>query len=658
MLAHAPVDVDVAAAHGGTVFQHLAHQGVHREALGHGGDALGQALPFGQGDGGFGRVGPLLVEEGRPVDRVLALEVGQHRIDGVLAGVHGGAVGGHHLVGAALGQHALGDQLVTVQLARAGVLADLGVHQRLRQHRRVLLVVAELAEAHDVDHHVLVEVLPVLQRQLGGQHHGLGVVAVHVQHRRLDHLDHVGAVQGGARVARVAGGEADLVVDDDVHRAAGVVAARLRQRQRFHHHALAGEGGVAVHQHGQHGVAFAVAAAVQSGAHAALDHRVDDLEVRGVEGQRQVHRATGRADVGAEALVVFHVTGGQVFGRRVVELGEQHRRHLAQRVDQHVQAAAVGHADHDFLNALLAGLVDQLVHGDDEAFAAFQREALLADVLGVQEALQTLGGGQALQHVDLLLGAQLRVGARALQLLLPPALLALVGDVHELGADGAAVGFAQRVQQIAQRHGVLAEEGVAGVEHRLHVGIGEAVEGRLQLGDGRALGALERVQIGPAGADVAVGGDQLLDGGALAAKFGIGAGRLHHLRAAGLGALGKGVDDGQVRHVLGVAAIDGGHVLQGIEILAPRIGHAAGIGEVVFVHLLDIRRVAAEEIGVALVGLIDGFRLAHCCADLSPPLRRLKLVEKPSASRLNRLADATGWEGPGYFAKIDCATEA
>ena len=277
------------------------------------------------------------------------------------------------------------------------------------------------------------------------------------------------------------------------------------------------------------------------------------------------------------------------------------------------------HADDDFLHALLAGLVDQLIHRHDEALAAFKREALLADVLGVQKALQPFGGGQALEHVLFLLGAQLRVGARAFEFLLPPALLALVGDVHVLGPDGAAVGFAQRVQQLAQRHGLFAEEGVAGVEHRLHVGIGEAIEGRLQLGDVGALGTLERVQIGPAGADVAVGGDQLLDGGALAAQFGIGAAGLHHLRAAGLGALGKGVDDGQVRHVLGVAAIGGGHVLQRIEIFAPRIGHAAGIGQVAFIHILHVRRIAAKEVGVALVGLIDGFRLAHGYADLSSP---------------------------------------
>jgi hypothetical protein len=76
---------------------------------------------------------------------------------------------------------------------------------------------------------------------------------------------------------------------------------------------------------------------------------------------------------------------------RVVELGEQVLGHLAQGVDQHVQAAAVGHADHDLLHALAAAALDHLVHRGDEALAALEREALLADVLGVQVALQALG---------------------------------------------------------------------------------------------------------------------------------------------------------------------------------------------------------------------------------------------------------------------------
>ena len=320
-------------------------------------------------------VGPLAAEERRPVDRVLALEVGQHRVAGVLAFVERGTQLLDHAVRPVGGQHALRHQLVAVQAPRARVLGDLLVHQRLRQARRVLLVVAELAEADDVDDHVLVEQLAVVQRQLGAQHHRFGIVAVDVQHRRFDHLHHVGAVQRGAAVARVAGGEADLVVDDQMHRAAGVVAARLRQRQRLHHHALAGEGGVAVHQHRQHLVAVLVAAPVHARLDRALDHRVDDLQVAGVEGQAQVHRAAGRADVAGKALVVLDVARRQVFGRGVVELGEHVLGHLAQGVDQHVQPAAVRHADDDLLHAALAGALHHLVHAGDEALAAFQRRS-------------------------------------------------------------------------------------------------------------------------------------------------------------------------------------------------------------------------------------------------------------------------------------------
>jgi hypothetical protein len=295
----------------------------------------------------------------------------------------------------------------------------------------------------------------------------------------------------------------------------------------------------------------------------------------------------------------------------MVELGEQVLGHLAQGVDQHVQAAAVGHADHHFLHAAGARVVDELVHRGDEALAAFEREALLADVLGVQVALQAFGGREAVEDALLLLGREIRLAADRLELLLPPALLVLLGGVHVFDADGAAIGLAQRIEQLAQRHAFLAEERVAGVEHGFLVGVGEAVESGVELGNLRTLGALERVQVGPAGAHVAVGGDQLLDGSALAAQVGIGAGRHHDLGAALLGTLGESVDDRKMGNVLGIAAVYRGHMLQCIKVFAPGIRHATGVGKVVFVHLLDVGRIAAEEIGVALVGLVDGRGFAH-----------------------------------------------
>jgi hypothetical protein len=63
--------------------------------------------------------------------------------------------------------------------------------------------------------------------------------------------------------------------------------------------------------------------------------------------------------------------------------------------------------------------------------------------------------------------------------------------------------------------------------------------------------------------------------------------------------------------IFGGRAIDCRNVLQGVEVLAPTVGNAAWIGQVVLVHFLNVRRVASEEIGVALVGVVDGLCLTH-----------------------------------------------
>jgi hypothetical protein len=181
-----------------------------------------------------------------------------------------------------------------------------------------------------------------------------------------------------------------------VHGAADREAARLRHLQQLHHHALAGEGGVAVDQHGSTCLRSASAAAGLARAHAAGDHRVDDLQVRGVEASA---RCTGPPGVRtSDEKPMWYFTSPEWAGVvglvLALELVEQLVRRLAERVDQHVQAAAVGHADDHVLDAVVAGAVDQVVQQRDQALAAFQREALLADVLGVQVALQALGRGQ------------------------------------------------------------------------------------------------------------------------------------------------------------------------------------------------------------------------------------------------------------------------
>ena len=278
MFAHAPVHRDFTTAHRCAVGINLLHQLVRRDGFRQGGQLGSQAFPLSHRNGGVARIGPFFAQERHPVHRVLALEVRQHRIERVFAGVQRRTRGLDHVVAQRVAETLRG-QLVGIQLAGAGVLGNFLVHQRLGQRRGVLLVVAEFAEADDVHHHVFLEFHAVFQRDLGRQHHGFGVIPVHVQNRGFDHLHHVRAVQRGAAVARVTGGEANLVVDDDMHRAAGGVTPGFSQRQRFHDHTLTGKRRVAVHQHGQHLLAFGVSAAVHAGTHRAFDHRVHNFQV-------------------------------------------------------------------------------------------------------------------------------------------------------------------------------------------------------------------------------------------------------------------------------------------------------------------------------------------------------------------------------------------
>ena len=133
------------------------------------------------------------------------------------------------------------------------------------------------------------------------------------------------------------GGEADLVVDHDVHACRRSSKPRACDMlQQFHDDALAGERGVAVDQHRHHLLCAASSPRrVLARAHRAVDHRVDDLQMRRIERQRHVHGAAlGVLTSARETHVVLHVAGV----RRVVrmlelafELGEQLLRRLAER---------------------------------------------------------------------------------------------------------------------------------------------------------------------------------------------------------------------------------------------------------------------------------------------------------------------------------------
>ncbi len=246
------------------------------------------------------------------------------------------------------------------------------------------------------------------------------------------------------------------------------------------------------------------------------------------------------------------------------------------------------HADDHFLHPGGAGALDQVVEHGNHRVAALAGEALLADVLRAQVALQRLGGGQPLQDVLAELRRIRRPRAQRLEALLDEALLRRIGHVHVLGAEGAAVGLLQRRDQVAQAHlarpaGRAAVR--ADVELRLQVGIGEAVAADVQVGDVRLLLPLQRIEVGLEHPEGAVLADQPQHQHLLVHGL-----RVDHRRgqAPALRELDERIDDRRVRHVLGAVA-------QLIEIRAPVGADRTGVGQVDLVLLLDERRVAPEQ---------------------------------------------------------------
>src|SRR5207237_4344397 len=113
-------------------------------------------------------------------------------------------------------------------------------------------------------------------------------------------------------------------------------------------------------------------------------------------------------------------------------------------VHQHVQPADVRHADDHFLDAGGTAALNQVIEQRDEGIAALEREALLADVLGVQVALETLRGGELPEDVALLVGAETMSEPPLLELVLKPQPFLGVGAVRELPADLAPIDVPER----------------------------------------------------------------------------------------------------------------------------------------------------------------------------------------------------------------------
>ena len=293
-LTHRPVEL-VAVDHGLTVlheFFDLAEELLVFRQRAH---ACGQINQFLLCHPGLGRRRQFLFFGWPVVFPELAQEIvhhGQfHGLGFFETSLHGFAQRRLHGVRVLGGHRAVGQQFLQVNLPRRRVGPNGLVQLGLGELGFVAFVVAVLPVAQQVDEHVALERLAVIQGDVHHLDHGLHVVGVHVKDQPLGDLGHVGAV-GRRSCVKVVGGEAHLVVHHEVHGATCAVAVQACHLGHLVHHTLARDGRVAVDEDGQH-TGFVAAMGVDACTGDAFHHRVHRLEVRGVGRQSDGHLFTG-----------------------------------------------------------------------------------------------------------------------------------------------------------------------------------------------------------------------------------------------------------------------------------------------------------------------------------------------------------------------------
>src|SRR6185437_5868319 len=143
-------------------------------------------------------------------------------------------------------------------------------------------------------------------------------------------------------------------------------AFEIAHLQHLVYNTLAGNGGVAVDQDGEHLVVVALVHDVGLRTDEAFDHRVDRLQMRRVGHELEIDGLIGvRCHYAAVAHMIFYVTAAHGLVRlgRSFELTEDLLIGLAHDIGQDVEAASMCHTDHDFLYGMSSGSIDNSVEG-------------------------------------------------------------------------------------------------------------------------------------------------------------------------------------------------------------------------------------------------------------------------------------------------------
>src|SRR6476659_6253999 len=181
--------------------------------------------------------------------------------------------------------------------------------------------------------------------------------------------------------------------------------------------------------------------------------------------------------------------------RAAFELVEDRPVGLRHHVGEHVEAAAMRHADDDLLQPELTAALDHLLERRHHRLAAVEPEPFRAGVFHIEKALEDLSLDQLLENRLLALRGEANGILGELDALLNPGTLLGIGDMHVLGADMLTVAALQDFEHFAER-AVLKATATAEIDLAIIVGLGEAVGSGPELRMLLARRQIERIKLG------------------------------------------------------------------------------------------------------------------------------------------------------------------
>mmetsp|Transcript_9705 Transcript_9705/g.32459 ORF Transcript_9705/g.32459 Transcript_9705/m.32459 type:complete len:488 (+) Transcript_9705:1026-2489(+) len=354
--------------------------------------------------------------------------------------------------------HSVCDQFRGIQLQDRRVSSDLRVCQRLSEGRLVQLVVPMSPVANNVHHTVLVKGLSPFRSDPADVDHGLDVIAVDVEDRRLDTLGYVGAVVGRSGGTRVSG-EPDHVVDDDVDCAPSCICWDLRQLHHFCYNPLTTEGSVTMQQHSHDSLHLLVVDEELLRPRLPYDDRVHSLQVRRVGRKIHMNKFPPEVPDCVSPEMVLNISHRDIsLSKLVAESSER----FSEQVGKNIQPATMRHPELNSLYTQLGSSCNEGMEAKEDSLCTFDAESFYSRKLVSEEAFKMVSPQQNLKSFHFLLSAQspelVPLEEILVPLLLPwvpplknrldPAPLEPVGQVRILYRRAPTVGCAHELDDI------------------------------------------------------------------------------------------------------------------------------------------------------------------------------------------------------------------